>query len=81
MPGGGRQGPLLAGGRQRAAESCASALFFIVAKPSHASALRYQARNFQADASHRLTNTGLIFGDYFLLEALLAYDSALATHN
>jgi len=48
---------------------------------SDASALRYQARNFNADASHRLTNTGLIFGDYFLLEALLAYDSARATNQ
>jgi hypothetical protein len=34
---------------------------------------------FHADASHRLTNTSLIFGDYFLLEALLAYDSAIET--
>jgi unsaturated chondroitin disaccharide hydrolase len=49
--------------------------------PSQASALHYQARNFHADASHRLTNTGLIFGDYFLLEALLAYDSARATNK
>lgn len=43
----------------------------------HASALRYQARNFHPDASHRLTNTSLIFGDYYLLEALLTYDGAV----
>jgi unsaturated chondroitin disaccharide hydrolase len=54
---------------------------YFSSSPSHASALRYQARNFHADASHRLTNTGLIFGDYFLLEALLAYDSAHAANN
>ena len=54
---------------------------YFSSSPSHASALRYQARNFHADASHRLTNTSLIFGDYFLLEALLAYDSAIANHH
>ena len=46
-----------------------------------ASSLRYQARNYYPDASHRLTNTSLIFGDYFLLEALLAFDSALSLAN
>jgi unsaturated chondroitin disaccharide hydrolase len=59
-------------------ESLVQAPYFS-SSPSHASALRYQARNFHADASHRLTNTSLIFGDYFLLEALLAYDSAIET--
>ena len=54
---------------------------YFSSSPSHASALRYQARNFHGDASHRLTNTGLIFGDYFLLESLLTYDSAIANHH
>lgn len=43
--------------------------------PDKASALLFQARNYHPDPSHRLTNTSLIFGDYFLLEALLAYDA------
>ncbi len=39
----------------------------------HASLLRYAARNYHADPAHRLTNTSLIWGDYYLLEALLQY--------
>ena len=43
--------------------------------PDKASALLYQARNYHADATHPLTNTSLIWGDYYLLEALLTYDA------
>jgi unsaturated chondroitin disaccharide hydrolase len=43
--------------------------------PDKASALLYQARNYSPDANHRLTNTSLIWGDYYLLEALLTYDA------
>ncbi len=43
--------------------------------PDKASTLVYQARNYHPDANHRLTNTSLIWGDYYLLEALLTYDA------
>ena len=49
---------------------------YFSSSPDFASSLRYQARNYHPDANHRLTNTSLVFGDYYLLEALLTYDSA-----
>ena len=41
-----------------------------------AAVLNYSARNYCEDPNSVLTNTGLIFGDYYLLEALLAYEQA-----
>ena len=46
--------------------------------PEKASLLVYSARNYHPDPAHRLTNTSLIFGDYYLLEALLDYRRATA---
>lgn len=43
-----------------------------------ASLLLYAARNYNEDPENKLTNTSLIFGDYYLLEALLAYEKAKA---
>jgi unsaturated chondroitin disaccharide hydrolase len=54
--------------------SLTQAPYFSVS-PDKASALLFQARNYHTDASHRLTNTSLIWGDYYLLEALLTYDA------
>lgn len=41
-------------------------------KDDHAGVLRHAARNYCADPHHRLTNTSLIWGDYYLLESLLS---------
>ena len=38
--------------------------------------LNYSARNYNEDPNSPLTNTSLIFGDYYFLEALLAYEAA-----
>ena len=43
-----------------------------------ASLLVYSARNYHADPNHRLTNTSLIWSDYYLLEALLQYQALKA---
>ena len=40
-----------------------------------ASLLVYGARNYHPDPKNRLTNISLIWGDYYLLEALLQYDA------
>jgi unsaturated chondroitin disaccharide hydrolase len=42
-----------------------------------AAILNYAARNYNEDPANPLTNTGLIFGDYYFLEALLAYEQAM----
>jgi hypothetical protein len=41
--------------------------------PDKASLLVYAARNYNEDPNHHLTNTSLIWGDYYLLESLLQY--------
>lgn len=38
-----------------------------------ASLISYSARNYHADPNHKLTNTSLIWSDYYLLQALLRY--------
>ena len=45
-----------------------------LAGDDQAALLTYAARNYCPDPADRLTNTSLIFGDYYLLEALLAYE-------
>lgn len=49
---------------------------YFSASPEKASILLYSARNYHPEPSHQLTNTSLIFGDYYLLEALLDYRRA-----
>ena len=43
--------------------------------------LAYASRNYSDDPANILTNTSLICGDYYLLEALLAYDKVKAAEN
>ena len=44
-----------------------------------ASLLVYAARSYHSDPDHALTNTSLIWGDYYLLEALLRYKALAAS--
>jgi hypothetical protein len=44
-----------------------------------ASLIVYSARNYHADPAHKLTNTSLIWSDYYLLQALLRYQKITAT--
>lgn len=65
--------------KQRYADEALAILRVLTSPPyfseddGHASVLRYAARNYRPDANHRLTNTSLIWGDYYLLEALLEF--------
>ncbi len=53
---------------------------YFVEGDNKAALLQYAARNYDADPNSQLTNTSLIFGDYYLLEALLQYD-AMTPHS
>ncbi len=46
---------------------------YFAAGDDKAGLLVYSARNYHTDPEHRLTNTSLIWGDYYLLEGLLRY--------
>jgi unsaturated chondroitin disaccharide hydrolase len=67
-------------------EAAAATLRSLTSEPYFSSAtdkaslLVYAARNYHTDPSHPLTNTSLIWGDYYLLEALLQYRT-LASEN
>lgn len=43
-----------------------------------ASLISYAARNYHEDPNHRITNTSLIWSDYYLLQALLRYQQITA---
>jgi hypothetical protein len=45
-----------------------------------ASLIAYAARNYHADPAHKLTNTSLIWSDYYLLQALLRYQQITAAN-
>jgi hypothetical protein len=49
-----------------------------LAGDEQAGLLAYAARNYCENPQDKLTNTSLIFGDYYLLEALLAYENIKA---
>ena len=46
-------------------------------KDDKASLLVYSARSYHTDPNHYLTNTSLIWGDYYLLEAMLQYQALI----
>jgi unsaturated chondroitin disaccharide hydrolase len=46
---------------------------YFAAGDDKASLVAYSARNYHADPANRLTNTSLIWSDYYLLEGLLQY--------
>ena len=54
---------------------------YFSADDQHASVLRYAARNYSANPDHRLTNTSLIWGDYYLLEALVNSQKLVIDQN
>ncbi|NBZ95178.1 MAG: glucuronyl hydrolase [Proteobacteria bacterium] len=64
---------------EKTLQSLTQAPYFLESD-DRAGILNYAARNYCEDPESKLTNTSLIFGDYYLLEALLAYAKATESH-